>query len=111
MCDVMIVQWVWCLLLIICTPYMFTFLRCLWNVCFKTKKGPSGRVLGIAVIIDTFHVVGVAMFAFRVLPLLNNAVQGLMLMCAVALVPSILKVLNRPRRQSAKFNILHIVLD
>ena len=52
MCDVMIVQWVWCLILILCTPYMFTFIRCLWRVCFKHKKTPTARVLGI---VSTTH--------------------------------------------------------
>lgn len=51
------------------------------------------------------------MFAFRVLPLLDNVIQGLMLMCAMSVVPSILKLLTRPPQTSRKFNVLHIVLD
>lgn len=41
MCQSVAVRWLWCLLLIMVTPYLFVFLRSAWNCCFKTKKNPS----------------------------------------------------------------------
>lgn len=41
MCQVMILQWVWALILIQCSPYVLVFLRNLYIVCFKKKKTPS----------------------------------------------------------------------
>lgn len=45
MCDTVAMQWVWCLCLIMVTPYVFAFLRCLWIVLFRTKKWPSVQVI------------------------------------------------------------------
>ena len=41
MCSSVTVRWLWCLLLIMVTPYFFVFLRSAWNCCFKTKKNPT----------------------------------------------------------------------
>ena len=41
MCPVMILQWIWALVLIQCTPYVLVFLRNLYIVCFKCKKAPT----------------------------------------------------------------------
>ena len=40
-CNSVTVRWLWCLLLMMVTPYFFVFLRSAWNCCFKTKKNPS----------------------------------------------------------------------
>ena len=41
MCSSVVVRWLWCLLLIMVTPYFFVFVRSAWNCCFKTKKNPT----------------------------------------------------------------------
>ncbi len=43
-CDSEIIRWTWSMLLIICTPYLFVFLRSFWLVCFKSKKSPDADV-------------------------------------------------------------------
>ena len=60
-------------------------------------------------LIETIHVVGMSIFAFRVLPLLDDSILGLALMCACATIPSLLKILNRPSRE--RLAPIQIVLD
>lgn len=45
MCDVMILQWIWCLIFIQCTPYVFVFLRNIWIVSFRRKKAPTADTM------------------------------------------------------------------
>ena len=50
-----------------------------------------------------------SIFAFRVLPLIDDVIQGLALMAGVAFLPSVLRILNRPKSQ--KLWIVQLVLD
>lgn len=45
MCDTVAMQWVWCLFLIMTTPYLLVFLRCLWIVTFRKKESPNWQVV------------------------------------------------------------------
>ncbi len=44
-CTSVSVRWLWTLLLIMCTPYFFVFIRCMWLVCFKSKVTPTMDIL------------------------------------------------------------------
>ncbi len=50
MCQSVTVRWLWCLLLIMVTPYFFVFARSAWYCCFKTKDNPS---LGVFLVVST----------------------------------------------------------
>ena len=60
-------------------------------------------------IVDTLYVVGMCMFTFRVLPLLNNVIQGLMLMMGVAFLPALFKVMTQ--RPGEPYIYLKLGLD
>ena len=44
-CNSIAIRWIWCLTLIIMTPELFVFLRCLWSICFKVEARPKARSL------------------------------------------------------------------
>ena len=47
MCETVGTQWVWCLYLIIVTPYALVFFKCLRRVIFMQKKWPSIDALAV----------------------------------------------------------------
>ena len=108
-CVVTRIYWAWSILLMICSPYVFVFCRCLWIVIFRNKMRPEWKVLGCVLVVETLHCVGLCLLVFLVLPSLDNVVQGLMVMLGVALIPSSLKILVRPKEE--KQRNLKIVFD
>jgi len=51
--------WAWSLLLMICVPHFFVFLRCLWRVFFKNKKSPTWQAMLFVVVTETLYSAGV----------------------------------------------------
>ena len=45
------VRWLWALFIIITTPYIFTFCKSLWRICFKKTRNPTWTVLFIVSLI------------------------------------------------------------
>lgn len=39
------VTWLWALFLVTTTPYVFTFAKCVWRICFKNTRNPTFSVL------------------------------------------------------------------
>ena len=39
------VRWLWALYIVVCTPCVFTFCKCLWRMCFKKTRNPTIRVI------------------------------------------------------------------
>lgn len=39
------VTWLWALFLVTTTPYVFTFAKCVWRICFKNTRNPTFTVL------------------------------------------------------------------
>ena len=108
-CYVVRNYWAWSIFLMICTPYAFIFIRCFWRVLFKRKKNPEISTFLFALIIETLHTIGLCLLVFIVLPSLDNAVQMLMFLLGVALIPSWLKIFVRPDNEERL--VLHIILD
>ena len=44
-CPAAAIRWVWGVVFIICTPFVFVFIRCLGLVCFKKKRTPTKDVV------------------------------------------------------------------
>jgi chitin synthase len=113
-CYVMRMYWAWSLYLMISVPHLFVFIRCAWYLMFKKKKKPTWRTRLSVLLIETLHSIGLCMLVFLVLPSLDHALLGLMLMLGAALVPAIFKVLVRPDYEELRplkivFDILAIV--
>jgi hypothetical protein len=40
-----VIRWLWCMLLCMCIPYLLTFLRSMWAICFTKKRKPTWSAL------------------------------------------------------------------
>lgn len=108
-CFVVRNYWAWCILLMICTPYVFIFLRCFWRILFKNKKSPTKKAIVATLVIESLHTIGICIMFFIVLPSLNNAILALMFLLGVATIPGTLKVFVRI--EDEKNRALKIALD
>ena len=69
MCDLVAGQWMWCMSLIIMTPYIFTFLKCLWRIVLKKCNTPD-----VTVILVVSFVVSTSNSHFEITILFSNFV-------------------------------------
>ncbi|CAC5366536.1 CHS1 [Mytilus coruscus] len=99
------VRWLWALFIVITTPYLFTFCKTLWRICFKKTRQPTLAVLAIVLVVETLHSIGICIFAFYVLPTIDS-IRGLFLCFGVAVVPSLLKLFDCQGEKGRKFYIV-----
>jgi chitin synthase len=96
------VSWMWALLFSFVIPEFFMWFRSSRICFFRQWKRPRFFDFIIVVLFETFHVVGVAMLIYAVLPNMK-VVQGAMLTNCVCLVPGILGMLSRNSKESKRF--------
>ncbi|XP_052813937.1 chitin synthase chs-2-like [Mya arenaria] len=97
-------HWLWALFIVVCSPNVFTFGKCLWRVCFKTTRNPTPKVLFLLLAIETLHTAGITLFTFYVLPSMD-ALRGLALTFGVGCVPALLKMFDTQREEGRKFYV------
>jgi len=102
--EVIQVEWIWCLFLILITPQVFTVIRCGWLASFKNKRFCTKRILFLVLTVETFHTIGVTLFAFQVLPKLDSALHGAALMCGVGSIPALLSLLSPKEKDHEENN-------
>ena len=88
------VGWVWAIFFCFVVPELFMFFRSMRICLFRTWKKPSGLEFLILVTFETFHVIGLALLVYLVLPNLK-VVEAVMLTNCVCLIPGILKMFSR----------------
>ncbi|XP_013414431.1 uncharacterized protein LOC106176542 [Lingula anatina] len=110
LCGEVSVRWIWGLAVTMCFPYLLTFMQCLFKVLFKKTLWPSVGTFFAVLVVETCHSVGLFIFVFLILPFLD-IIQGLLIMHGVALIPSLLQLLLRPRANVEKYRPLHIFSD
>ncbi|GAB6026597.1 hypothetical protein CHUAL_013009 [Chamberlinius hualienensis] len=87
-------QWLWALFFTFITPEVFTLVRSVRIILFKSIKKAQPSDFYLVCLFETLHTVGVAMLVFVALPELD-AVKGAMLTNCICLVPAILCLLSR----------------
>lgn len=109
-CVVSRIYWAWSLYLMICSPFVFIFLRSVWRLCFKTEHRAKHllRAMVVVLIVETLHTVGLTLLVFLVLPSLDNAFQIVMFMLGVTLLPGSLKILLRPIEETRGQRVLKV---
>ena len=82
------VVWVWVLFVSFCIPEVFTFLRSMRMVCFKSPTRATAMDTLIVIAMESLSMVGLGLLAFYVWPNLD-VIKGAMLTNCVAFTPGI----------------------
>ena len=83
------VVWTWCLIFTFLVPEIFTLFRASRIVLFKSWRRPPFSDFVIVWMFESFHIIGIGLLMFAVLPHLD-VVQGAMITNCVCLVPGVL---------------------
>ncbi|KAK2724897.1 hypothetical protein QYM36_001381, partial [Artemia franciscana] len=95
------VVWTWCLIFTFLVPEIFTLFRASRIVLFKSWRRPPFSDFVIVWMFESFHIIGIGLLMFAVLPHLD-VVQGAMITNCVCLVPGVLGMLSRSRKESKR---------
>lgn len=92
------IAWIWCIIIAFAVPEFGTLIRSIRMCIFKSWKKPQSAHFLLVFIMETFHVVGLALMFLAVLPELD-VVKGAMLTNCVCFVPGLLgNALSAPPR-------------
>lgn len=81
--------WIWALVFAFSLPELGTIFRAARICFFRNIHKPTSLQFGLVWIFETFHVIGLGIFTFLVLPDLD-VVKGIMLTNCVCLIPATL---------------------
>lgn len=82
-------SWIWCIIIAFAVPEFGTLIRSIRICIFKSWKKPPASHFLLVFLMETFHVVGLALMFMAVLPDLD-VVKGAMLTNCVCFVPGLL---------------------
>lgn len=97
--------WVWMVFFVMIAPDVFTLLKSLKVTVFKRTKRPSLLAIVVMTTTSTIQVIGVAIFAYVVLPSIDSTI-GLMFANSIFLVPVLCLCLSR---SDAHSNFIRII--
>lgn len=86
------IAWIWALVFAFSLPEFGTIFRSARICFFRNVTKPTGLQFLLVWMFETLHVVGLAVFAFIVLPDMD-VIKGIMLTNCVCLIPAILSAL------------------
>ncbi|XP_066588924.1 chitin synthase chs-2 isoform X1 [Prorops nasuta] len=104
------IAWIWCIIIAFAVPEFGTLIRSVRICIFKTwKKPPSSHFL-LVFLMETFHVVGLALMFLAILPDLD-VVKGAMLTNCVCFVPGLLGLLSRNKSKDESKRFVLVLVD
>lgn len=83
------IAWIWCIIIAFAVPEFGALIRSIRICIFKSWKKPPYSHFLLVFLMETFHVVGLALMFFLVLPDID-VVKGVMLTNCVCFVPGLL---------------------
>lgn len=95
------IAWKWAILFAFAVPELGTFIRSLRICLFKNIEVCTWKQFGIVWGMETLHVCGLGILAFKVLPELD-AIKAVMLTNNLCFIPSILSLLSRSPNESRR---------
>ncbi|XP_015519549.2 chitin synthase chs-2 isoform X2 [Neodiprion lecontei] len=104
------IAWVWCIIIAFAVPEIGTLLRSIRICFFKSWKKPTVGQFMLVFVMETFHVVGLALMFMSVLPDLD-VVQGAMLTNCVCFVPGLLGLLSRNKKRDESRRFVLVLVD
>ncbi|XP_012283627.1 uncharacterized protein LOC105701456 isoform X1 [Orussus abietinus] len=104
------IAWIWCIVIAFAVPEFGTLVRSIRICIFKSwKKPPSSHFL-LVFLMETLHVVGLALMFFAVLPELD-VVKGAMLTNCVCFIPGVLGLLSRNKNKDESRRFVLVLVD
>lgn len=97
------ISWVWALYFSLVAPYVFTFMSSIYRTYTQKTKKPKFNSFLAVFIVDSLHILGLAILMFVVLPR-HDSMKCLMMMNSTCLVPSFLKLLTNRSKPNEWYN-------
>nr|AYU65264.1 chitin synthase A isoform 1 [Atta sexdens] len=104
------IAWIWCIIIAFTVPEFGTLVRSIRMCIFKSWKKPQSMHFLVVSIMETFHVVGLALMFLAVLPELD-VVKGAMLTNCVCFVPGLLGLLSRNKSKDDSKRFVLVLVD
>ncbi|KYQ52765.1 Chitin synthase 8 [Trachymyrmex zeteki] len=104
------IAWIWCIIISFTVPEFGTLVRSIRMCIFKSWKKPQLMHFLVVSIMETFHVVGLALMFLAVLPELD-VVKGAMLTNCVCFVPGLLGLLSRNKSKDDSKRFVLVLVD
>ncbi|XP_020295800.1 uncharacterized protein LOC109860841 isoform X2 [Pseudomyrmex gracilis] len=104
------IAWLWCIIIAYAVPEFGTLVRSIRMCIFKSWKKPQLAHFLVVFIMETFHVVGLALMFLVVLPDLD-VVKGAMLTNCVCFVPGLLGLLSRTKNKGESRRFILVLID
>ncbi|XP_032678165.1 chitin synthase chs-2 isoform X4 [Odontomachus brunneus] len=104
------IAWIWCIIIAFAVPEFGTLVRSIRMCIFKSWKKPQSSHFLLVFLMETFHVVGLALMFLAVLPELD-VVKGAMLTNCVCFVPGLLGLLSRNKSKDESKRFVLVLVD
>ncbi|XP_011053055.1 PREDICTED: uncharacterized protein LOC105145297 isoform X3 [Acromyrmex echinatior] len=104
------IAWIWCIIIAFTVPEFGTLVRSIRMCIFKSWKKPQSMHFLVVSIMETFHVVGLALMFLAVLPELD-VVKGAMLTNCVCFVPGLLGLLSHNKSKDDSKRFVLVLVD
>ncbi|XP_015608863.1 chitin synthase chs-2 isoform X1 [Cephus cinctus] len=104
------IAWIWCIIIAFAVPEFGTLIRSLRICIFKSWKKPPASHFLLVFLMETFHVVGLALMFLAVLPELD-VVKGAMITNCVCFVPGVLGLLSRNKNKDESRRFVLVLVD
>ncbi|KAL0119832.1 hypothetical protein PUN28_007929 [Cardiocondyla obscurior] len=104
------IAWIWCIIIAFAVPEFGTLVRSIRMCIFKSYKKPHLGNFLVVSLMETFHVVGLALMFLAVLPELD-VVKGAMLTNCVCFVPGLLGLLSRNKSKDESKRFVLVLVD
>ncbi|XP_076762627.1 hyaluronan synthase-like protein kkv isoform X3 [Xylocopa sonorina] len=102
------IAWIWCIIIAFAVPEFGTLIRSIRICIFKSWKKPPASHFLLVFIMESFHVIGLALMFMAVLPDLD-VVKGAMLTNCVCFVPGLLGLLSRNKNKDESRFVLVLI--
>ncbi|KAG7188912.1 hypothetical protein KM043_008514 [Ampulex compressa] len=104
------IAWIWCIVIAFAVPEFGTLIRSIRICIFKSWKKPPVSHFLLVFLMETFHVMGLALMFIAVLPDID-VVKGAMLTNCVCFVPGLLGLLSRNKNKDESKRFVLVLID
>ncbi|XP_051174656.1 chitin synthase chs-2-like isoform X2 [Leptopilina boulardi] len=104
------IAWIWCIIIAFSLPEFGTLVRSIRMCIFKSWKKPISSHFFLIFLMETLHVMGLAIMFLAILPELD-VVKGAMLTNCVCFVPGLLGLLSRNKNKDESRRCVLVLVD